>query len=355
VIAVTVGLVVPRVLSGQRASTRTHPRHAVHKRVHALALPGLPEFVVVSAGTGLEVLQTGTRHVTGQVRAPAGQIFARVAGDGSDRTFFVAAQQAGVQATCRAYFYRFSISAAGLPSALTPLAGSGQPGLPTALATSADGRKLAFSVTYCANDRAVKIPLSQASGYIGMLDPASEKITRHWAFSLGEDYATSMALTPDGRLLAFSQFLPNGSSIVAKTLRTATPSGTVDQASTVVGLPGVSSLSVAAGLYGCISTDRSRGQVANRLGVYPSLTTGRLAKVLHTWVGLFASCWLAPNPVHGHLLVAIDTMRPHHTATFVPKVVARVLAIDVRTGRLTKLLTINTTTNGAGIPTLIGW
>jgi hypothetical protein len=99
----------------------------------------------------------------------------------------------------------------------------------------------------------------------------------------------------------------------------------------------------------------SRGRVVNQLGVYPDLATGHRAAVLHTWMGFEASCSLAPNLVHGHLLVAIETMRRHHQVVFVPVVIVRVLAVDVRTGRLTKLLTINASTNGAGIPTLIGW
>ncbi|HSR84775.1 MAG TPA: hypothetical protein VLM11_11415 [Streptosporangiaceae bacterium] len=89
-----------------------------------------------------------------------------------------------------------------------------------------------------------------------------------------------MSLTPDGNLLAFAQYLPNGSAIVVKSLRTDMPSGPVDQASTV-GLPGVSSLSVGPDLYGCISADRSGSQIANQLGVY-GLATGHRTAVLHT-------------------------------------------------------------------------
>jgi hypothetical protein len=302
----------------------------------------------------LKVVQTATGHVTAQVSSPPGQIFSHVAGDASDRTFYVAAQQADVMATCRAYFYRFSLNANGQASALTRLPGSGQAGLPTALAASADGRKLAFSITHCGDGGATKIPPSQAIGYIGLLDTASGKITGRWTYDMGEDYATSLSLTPDGNLLAFAQYLPDGSAIVAKTLRTDTPSGTVDQASTAVGLPGVSSLSAGAALYGCISTDKSAGRVANQLGVY-GLATGHLDAVLHTWTGPAASCVLAPNPVHGDLLVVLETMLPHHQTPFVPRMHVRVLAVDGSTGRLTTLLTTNTYENDPGIPTLIGW
>ena len=361
-ILVTAGVVGPHVLAGRHPSPLTHSRHhaRAHPRHHASAHPaaisGLPEFVVVSTTTGLEVVQTTTGHVTGQISTPGGQIFARIAGDGSDRTFYVAAQQADLTAGCRAYLYRFSLSAAGQPSALTPLPRNGQGGLPTALAVSADGRKLAFSLTYCASNGGTTVPLGQASGYIGVVDAASGKLTRHWTFTLGEDYATSMALTPNGRTLVFSQFLPDGSAITAKTLRANTPSGTVDQASTVVGLPGVSSLSAGpAALYACVATDLSRDRVSSQLGVYPDLATGHRAAVLHTWTGYEASCTLTPTVMDGQLLAAIQTMQHHGQTAFVPMINVRVLAVDVRTGRLTTLLTFTAPTSGAGVPTLIGW
>ena len=359
VIAVTGGVVVPHVLSGQHARPRANSpvaararAHSPHApRAHPATIPGLPEFSVVSTEAGLEVVQTATGHVTGQVATPAGQIFDYLAGDARDKTFYVSAQQADVMATCRAYFYRFSLSAAGQASALTPLPGSGQAGLPTALAASADGRKLAFSITHCGDNGATTIPPSQAIGSIGLLDTASGKITRRWTYTLGEDYATSMSLTPDGKLLAFSQYLPNGTAVVVKTLRTDVPSGTVDQASTVVGLPGASSLSVGPDLYACTGTDRANSRIANQLGVY-GLATGHRTAVLHTWTGLNAWCSLAPNPVHGHLLVAIATAKFYPGAS--PYTV-RVLAVNVRTGRLTPLLTTSAYTSGAGTLTLIGW
>ena len=306
---------------------------------------------MVSTDTGLELVQTATGHVTGQVSTPAGQFFDYLAGDASDRTFYVSAQQADLTATCRAYFYRFSLNAGGQASALTPLPGSGQAGLPTALAASADGRKLAFSITQCGGSGATKIPPSQAIGYIGMLDTASGNVTGRWTYALDEDYATSMALAPDGNQLAFAQYLPNGSAIVVKSLRTDVPSGTVDQASTVVGVPGASSLSVGPDLYACIPADRSGWRIANQLGVY-GLATGHLTGVLHTWTGLQARCSLAPNLVHGHLLVSIATAHFYPGAS--PDTV-RVLAVDVRTGRITPLLTTIAYPSGAGSLELIGW
>lgn len=359
VIAVTGGVIVPHVLSGQHARPRADSPVAARGRAHSLrsarahpaTILGLPEFSVVSTDSGLEVVQTATGHVTAQVSTPAGQIFDYLAGDASDQTFYVSAQQADVMATCRAYFYQFSLNGDGQASALTPLPGSGQTGLPTALAASADGSKLAFSITHCAGSGGTIIPPSQAIGYVGLLDTASGKITGRWAYTLGEDYATSMSLTPDGNLLAFAQYLPNGSAIVVKALRTDAPSGTVDQASTVVGLPGASSLSVGPNLYACTSADRSDSDIANQLGVY-GLATGRRTAVLHTWTGLNAWCSLAPNPVHGHLLVAIATAHFYPGAS--PYTV-RVLAVDVRTGRLTPLLTTIAYTSGAGTLALIGW
>jgi hypothetical protein len=320
---------------------------------HPVTIPGLPEFTVISTDTALEVVQTATGHVTGRVSSPAGQIFDYLAGDGSDRTFYVSAQQADVLATCRAYFYRFSLNADGQASALTALPGWGQAGLPTALAASADGGKVAFSVTHCGGNGGggAVIPPTQAIGYIGLLDTASGKLTGRWTYTLGEDYATSMSLTADGNMLSFAQYLPNGSAMVVKSLRTDKPSGTVDQASTVVGLPGTASLSVGPDLYACVRTERSNSQIANQLGVY-GLATGHRIAVVHTWTGLNAWCSLAPNSVSGHLLVAIATAHFYPGAS--PYTV-RVLAVDVRTGRLTPLLTRIAYTSDAGTLTLIGW
>jgi hypothetical protein len=212
-------------------------------------------------------------------------------------------------------------------------------------------RQLAFSITHCGGSGATTIPPSQAIGYIGLLDTATGKITGRWTYAIDEDYATSMALTPDGNQLAFAQYLPNGSAIVVKSLRTDMPSGTVDQASTVVGLPGVSSLSLGPDLYACTAADRSPTLIANQLGVY-GLATGHRTAVLHTWTGLQTRCSLAPNPVRGHLLVAIATAQFYPGAS--PDTV-RVLAVDVRTGRITPLLTTIAYTSGAGTLTLIGW
>ena len=365
VIAVTVGVIVPKVLSGQHARPQAYSPaaargHAAHgsrahtahgARSHLATIPGLPEFTVVSTEAGLKVVQTASGQVTGQVNTPAGQIFDYLAGDASDQTFYVSAQQADALATCRAYFYQFRLNADGQPSALTPLPGSGQSGLPTALASSADGGKLAFSITHCAGSGATTIPPGQAIGYIGLLDTATGKLSARWTYALDEDYATSMSLSPDGNLLAFAQYLPNGSEIVVKSLRTDVPSGTVDQASTVIGVPGVSSLSIGPDLYGCVSADRSHSNVANQLGVY-GLTTGHQTAILHTWTGLAARCSLAPNPVNGHLLVAIVTAQSYPGAS--PDNV-RVLAVDVHSGRVTRLLTTIAYPNGAGTLPLIGW
>src|SRR5215469_7539082 len=261
-IALALGVIAPRVLSGQHTGPQAHARHS--PRTHhgpgrkarpAVAVPGLPEFAVVSMGTSLQVVQTATGRVTGNVDMPAGQAVSQIAGDASDRTFYVSTQQGDPTASCRAYFYRLSLSADGQASALTPLPGTAQPGgLPTALAASADGRKLAFSVVKCA-DGSGTIPPSQVIGGITVLDEPSGKITRRWTYTQGEDYTPSMSLTPNGNLLAFAMYLPGGSAIVAKQLSTDTPSGTVDQASTVVGLPGVVNVSLGPALYSCVEVD----------------------------------------------------------------------------------------------------
>jgi len=352
-IGVTVSVIVPHALSGRHAQSgqsarpQAHSRHAA--RVNPAAGSGLPEFALVSTGSGLQVVQTATGHVTGQVDMPAGQVFSQVAGDGSDRTFYLSAQQVNDQAPCHTYFYRLSLSADGQASALTLLPGSRKGGLPTGLAASADGRKLAFSVVHCATG-AGKIPTTQAIGSIAVLDVTSGKITGHWTYTLGEDYPISMSLTPNGNLLAFAEYLPDGSAIVAKALRTDRPSGTVDQASRVVGLSSVSSLSVGPALYGCISVDRSGGRVRNQLGVF-DLATGKRTAVLHTWTGDNGTCSLATNVVDGHLLASITTVG-RRLSQGVAEFTIKVFAVDVSSGRLTPLVTVNNAPTNA---TIAGW
>ena len=348
-IAVAAGVIVPRVLSeqhhGRHAQTNQsqRPPHRTERNKRpAVAVPGLPEFAVVSTGTSLQVVRTATGRMIGQVSVPGAQGIDQIAGDASDRTFYVSTQQGDPTAPCRAYFYRLSLSADGQVSALTPLPGTAQPGgLPTALAASADGRKLAFSVVKCA-DGSGTIPPSQVIGGITVLDEPSGKITRRWTYTQGEDYTPSMSLTPNGNLLAFAMYLPGGSAIVAKQLSTDTPSGTVDQASTVVGLPGVVSLSLGPALYGCVGKDRPHGQVNEQLGAYDP-ATGRRKMALHTWRD--AACYLAPNAVNGHVLVVITTGSAGvYTGS--------VFAVDVRTGRRAEL-PIAVSTDPASVA--IGW
>ncbi len=186
---------------------------------------GIPGF----AG-GRALCHTGA--VAGRLSAPAGQAFAVITGTASDRTFF-AATDLNPQTSCQTHFYQFSLSADGQPSALTALPVRPLPGLPTALAASADGRLVAYSVTKCAGEAAGHIGNGQVSGGIGLINLVTGHVSRHWSYTLSEDYTTDLSMSADGSLLGYSNYL-NAESPVGRVLTASAPSGPDERYSRIV-------------------------------------------------------------------------------------------------------------------------
>ncbi len=312
----------------------------------------LPEFTVKTEGSGLQVVRTATGQVSGQIAAPAGQEFAYVAAAGDDRTFLVAADL-NPQTSCRTILYQVRLSDSGRPSAPAGLPVSIPANrLPTALAVSADGRTAAFLAVRCATGSG-HIGNTQAIGDIELADLGTGQVTRHWSYTLGEDYPSSFSLSADGSRLAFTQILNGTLETVARLLPTGAPSGTVDSVSRVLLRPRGSNAGVALAvlspdggtLYACTQDCTSPGAVGPALAAY-STATGRQIGVLHTWPANTSLDAVSMDPSGRYLLTyLVRTTRPATRIRtskggflFKPaKLTTTVIAVNLASGRVSPL------------------
>jgi hypothetical protein len=300
VAAVAVGATaVVHSLAGQapaRVPAAHHPHR--HSSASAATLAALPQYTVLNNGDNLEAVVTATGHVAGHLRAPAGHLFAVIAGTGADRTFF-AATDLNPQTSCKTSFYKFTLSAAGQPSGLTRLPVSTLPGLPTALAASADGHLAAYSVTNCAGDASSQIGSGQVTGGIGLINLAAGQIARTWTYTLGEDYTTDLSMSADGSLLGYSNFI-SSSSRAGRVLTTSAASGSDQSASrVVVRNPVTTALSASGQLMYAIT-----GAHSQLLAAYAT-ASGQQVKVLHRWSAAEQIGPVVTDPAGGYALIPI--------------------------------------------------
>lgn len=213
VAAIVVGaaVVVPGLLPGR--GLRPAPTGGL-----AAAYPGgrpaagvEPRFFVASVygpggnTTRLEVVSSATGRVTGLLAPPAAhRHFEGVAVLGNDRTFVAAA----VGTRCDTWFYRFTLTARGMPVGLTPFTVPVVPGrLITAasLAVSADGKVLAYATKKCTS-RGIRKYLGQ----VGVVNLATSTTTT-WRFRWPA-IPTNLSLSASGSLLAMVSNPSNGSA-----------------------------------------------------------------------------------------------------------------------------------------------
>ena len=301
VIAVGASIVLPRLVGGATSHKAT-PRHASTKATGPLA--ALPTYTVLNNNTGLEVVVTATGQVAGQLRAPAGQSFAAIAGTASDRTFLVAADL-NPQTSCRTFFYQFSLSADGQPSALTPLPVRTLPGLPTALAASANGRLVGYSVVRCATGTG-RISPGQAIGHIGLINLDAGKITRQWSYALSEDYTTDLSMSGDGSLLGYSNF--QNARMAGRVLSASSPPGPdLRHSHIVVRQPTSTALSISGRVMYAIT-----GTHDHLLAAYDT-ANGRQATVLHRWPAATEPGQLVADPAGRYALLPFTTSSGHES------------------------------------------
>jgi hypothetical protein len=171
--------------------------------------------------------------------------------------------------------------------------------LPTALAASADGHLVAYSITKCAGDTSSQIGSGQVTGGIGLINLAAGQITRTWTYPLGEDYTSDLSMSADGRLLGYSNFV-SASSRAGRVLRASAASGSDQSASRVlVGNPVTTALSGSGQLMYAITG--ARGRV---LAAYAT-TSGQQVKVLHRWSAADQPGPVVIDPAGGYALIPI--------------------------------------------------
>jgi len=305
VVAIAIGalVVVPRLGSmphhpGKTSHHPGKPRHRVVQVSPALAV--LPKYTVLNTdGSAIQVVATATGKVVGTLRPPPKQAFATMAGTADDRTFFVSTDLSP-QTSCQTYFYKFSLSPGGQPSALTPLPLAHLVGLPTALAATADGSRIAFSEDQCATGAARKISNGHVIGGIALMDVAIGKITKEWSYTLGEDYTTDLSMSADGSMLGYSNYF-NAQYPVGRMLATSSPTG-ADQsyARIVVSRPTNTAIGASGHLLYAITGTKSQ-----MLAAYDAF--GRRVRVLDRWPAAATLGPLFADPAGGYALLPIKT------------------------------------------------
>jgi len=332
--AVTTIVVTTTTLAGGTPA-RHHPRttsprhHARTLKTRPTAVARLPEFTLVDLGSSVKVYNTRTGVGVATLAPPAGQKFEDVASGGTAGTFLAATGSPAP--ACYAYFYRFQLSATGQPSPLKFL--RSVPGsLPTAIVGVPGGGSYAYSTTHCNT--------APPNGGVGISGRAGN---RTWDYPSGDDYAFSLASTADGRTLALSYYVANGTGFQDVLLNTKSSSRTAAGASRILSSVPVSvTLAISPDgrtLYACASDG-----VTGTLAAY-STATGAQTRVLHQWPvtgsgggapgtssGYFSrgfSCQISTDPTGRYLLAAVsfDANSDHWALT----------GFDLQTGAFAKV------------------
>lgn len=191
-------------LTAQSPAPHDHQSPASHRHSRTTASGAFPPFTVASGGSELQVYRTGTSQVVSTLTPPNGLQFANVASGGTTGDFLVAAQASIDSATgCQAAFYRFQLAADGKASPLK-LVRWVHGSLPTAIAASPGGRTIAYAAVRCAGGNSTgTLPSSAPIGIIGVMGAG---LNRTWSFNLGQDYPSYLAVSANGKTVAFPMY-----------------------------------------------------------------------------------------------------------------------------------------------------
>jgi hypothetical protein len=245
-------------------------------------LAGGPEFFAGVANratqlppkTVVNIYRSATGRVVASLRPPKPyQDFVAVSRLGGDRSFVAAAITAFSSTACTSHLFRFSIDGRGHPSGLMPLSvPQVTTGQVAGLAGSADGKKVAFTVSGCATGQAV-----------GLINLATRQTTTWTGPNHGDQawVVGSLSLTGDGSRLGFVVPFPPGrpaGPTKAYVLPTDSPSGPLMRHATKVLPSGVFQV--------VLSTNGARAYGETQSASHPvvlsqySTTTGQRIRVI---------------------------------------------------------------------------
>ena len=190
-ITVTAAVVIPGLVSGSPGGAQA--------LAPGEALAGVPPFfagIVSQPASGpvtssftdvVKIFSSATGAPAGTVRARGSQTFSALSRLGDDQSFVAAADD---RKACMSRLWKFTIDAAGRPSALTRLAAPVR-GQIDEVTSSADGTTLALKVSGCAPGGLQTAVIDVATGQITSWDTPADT------------YDASLSLTADGSVLGF--------------------------------------------------------------------------------------------------------------------------------------------------------
>jgi hypothetical protein len=288
--------------------------------------PGVPPFYVTVNDTSnpnkiiyaLFVRSTATGANLVAMGAPPGFAqFDAIAATAGDRTFVVAARPDGAT-SCSEHLYQFQL-ADGVPGPLVPLHIT-VPGTFSEkgdLAITPDGRRLAYASYLC----------GKGDGEIGVIDLATRHVSV-WATPAAGSSPSGLSLSDDGRWLAYDT-MPG-----VRLLNTSAPDGPVLAHSKVVSKTADWAALAGDGrsLYGCTVSPRGvPGHSAGGVAYYvQTLATGR-QHAIASWANLPSpECWATSDPSGHYLLVQFPAHALASGSDFL-----RPAVLNIRTGQLT--------------------
>jgi hypothetical protein len=290
--------------------------------------PGVPRFYVTAyfAPAGgvsyLVVRDSTTGRVASRINPRTGYFFAAIAAPAGDRTFVTPVES---NTGCTSQLYRFRLNGQGRPGPLVPLHIT-VPGTYSEtgdLAITPDGRTIAYATYLC-----------DGEGEVGVIHLATRQV-RVWRWT-GFSTPMNLSLSADGRLLGYTMFpgrtRASGGAMI---LPTSAPAGSLAKHSRVLSHTALWSALSGDGtsLYYC-TVSPYRGVPLPNVG---TLTYGTLSlagggqHVIASWPDVSSpQCYASLDPAENYLLVQFPTSVPNSSGGW-----ARTAVLGLRTGRLT--------------------
>jgi hypothetical protein len=271
------------------------------------SLPGAPQYYVTVVGqpnpSSLAVRATATGGVVATILPPPGGFFSAIAATAGDRTFITAVAPIS-GGPCSSQLYQFQLNDQGAPGPLTSLNVT-IPGISDqlgSLAITPDGRTIAYATFYCGQFTEV-----------GVIDLAAGQVRAWEVAGPATPMPMGLSLTPDGSLLAYSTY-PNGQALL---ISTSAPAGPLPERSHVVSQNAnwAGFADDTSTLLSCSGPDAASGTPGS-ITFYSQSLAGTSAQAgapahkhviasLNNLMG--PNCWASLDPSGGYLLIQYPT------------------------------------------------